>query len=291
MPLRPIEYVAAKTVQEAVTSLAEKGDAARPLAGGTDLIVQLRGGRRIIDRVVDLKAIPEMNELTYNAQTGLRIGAAVPCYRVYGNADVARAYPGLVDAASLVGGIQIQGRGSIGGNLCNAAPSGDTIPALIAHSAVAEITGPGGNREVSVEEFCTAPGRTVLQAGEILVAIRLPAPAANFGACYMRFIPRNEMDIAVVGVGASVVLNGNTVTACRIALASVAPTPVYATAAGAALVGKEATEDNMNAAAEAAQAAATPISDMRGTAEYRTHLIGVLTRRALRIAIQRAKEA
>jgi|TARA_B100000809_G_scaffold236197_1_gene255050 CO/xanthine dehydrogenase FAD-binding subunit len=291
MPLRPIEYVAAKTVQEAVKSLAEKGDAARPLAGGTDIIVQLRGGRRQLDRLVDMKAIPELNELTYNASSGLRIGAAVPCYRVYGDAAVASAYPGLIDAASLIGGIQIQGRGSIGGNLCNAAPSGDTIPALIAHSAVAEIAGPGGNREVPVEDFCTAPGRTVLQSGEILVAIRVPAPAAHFGACYIRFIPRNEMDIAVVGVGASMVLDGNKVTACRIALASVAPIPVYATAAGAALVGKEATEENINAASEAAQAAATPISDMRGTAEYRTHLIGVLTRRALQSAIQRAKEA
>lgn len=289
--MRPIEYVAAKTVQEAVTSLAEKGDAARPLAGGTDIIVQLRGGRRQLDRLVDMKAIPELNELTYSAGSGLRIGAAVPCYRVYGNAEVAGAYPGLIDAASLIGGIQIQGRGSIGGNLCNAAPSGDTIPALIAHSAVAEIAGPNGNREVPVEEFCTAPGRTVIQSGEVLVAIRIPAPAAHFGACYMRFIPRNEMDIAVVGVGASVVMDGNKVIACRIALASVAPTPVYAAAAGASLVGKEATEENINAAAEAAQAAATPISDMRGTAEYRTHLIGVLTRRALQSAIQRAKEA
>ena len=289
--MRPIEYVAAKTVQEAVTSLAEKGDAARPLAGGTDIIVQLRGGRRQIDRLVDMKAIPELNELTYNASSGLRIGAAVPCYRIYGDAEVASAYPGLIDAASLVGGIQIQGRSSIGGNLCNAAPSGDTIPALIAYSAVAEITGPGGSREVPVEEFCTAPGRTVIQSGEILVAIRVPAPAAHFGACYIRFIPRNEMDIAVVGVGASVVMDGNTVTACRIALASVAPTPVYAAAAGAALVGKDATEENIKAASEAAQAAATPISDMRGTAEYRTHLIGVLTRRALQSAIQRAKEA
>ena len=289
--MRPIEYVAATTVQEAVSALAEKGDAARPLAGGTDVIVQLRGGRHQLDRLVDVKAIPELNELSYSPQSGLRIGAAVPCYLIYNNANVAKAYPGLIDAASLIGGIQIQGRASVGGNLCNAAPSGDMIPALIAHSAVAEITGPGESLEISVEEFCTAPGRTVLQSGEFLVAIRMPTPPAHFGACYLRFIPRNEMDIAVVGVGASVVLNGVTVSACRIALASVAPTPVYAEAAGAALVGKEPTDDALNAAAEAAQAAATPISDMRGTAEYRTHLIGVLTRRALQGAIQRAKEA
>ena len=289
--MRPIEFISAKTIQEAVTSLAEKGDTARPLAGGTDIIVQLRGGRRQLDRLVDLKAIPELNDLTYNPDSGLRIGAAVPCYLVYGDEEVASTYPGLIDAASLVGGIQIQGRGSIGGNLCNAAPSGDTIPALIAHSAVAEITGPDGKREVPVEDFCTAPGRTVLRNGEVLVAVHMPPPPAHFGSCYLRFIPRNEMDIAVVGVGTSVVLDGNIITDCRIALASVAPTPVYATAAGASLVGKEITEENIKAASEAAQASATPISDMRGTAEYRTHLIGVLTRRALNGAIQRAKEA
>ena len=289
--MRPIEYISAKTIQEAVTSLAEKGDTARPIAGGTDIIVQLRGGRRQLDRLVDLKAIPELNDLTYKSDSGLRIGAAVPCYLIYGNEEVAGAYPGLIDAASLVGGIQIQGRGSIGGNLCNAAPSGDTIPALIAHSAVAEIAGPDGTREVPVEDFCTAPGRTVLRNGEVLIAVHMPPPPAHFGSRYIRFIPRNEMDIAVVGVGASVVLDGNIITDCRIALASVAPTPVYATSAGASLVGKEITEENIKAASEAAQASATPISDMRGTAEYRTHLIGVLTRRALNGAIQRAKEA
>ena len=289
--MRPIEYVAPTTVEDAVAALAEKGDAARPLAGGTDILVQLRGGRRQADRIVDVKRIPELNELSYDPQSGLRIGAAVPCHRIYEDEAIAAAYPGLIDAASLIGGIQIQGRASLGGNLCNAAPSGDGIPALIADNAVAEVAGPNGTRDVPVEDFCTAPGRTVLEAGEFLVAMRMPPPPANFGASYLRFIPRNEMDIAVAGAGASVVMDGDTVTAARVALASVAPTPVLAEAAGAALVGKEPTDDVLAEAAEAARAAAKPISDMRGTAEYRTHLVGVLTTRALRNAIQRAKEA
>ncbi|MDE2901190.1 MAG: xanthine dehydrogenase family protein subunit M [Chloroflexota bacterium] len=289
--MRPIEYVAPTTVDEAVAALAEKGDAARPLAGGTDILVQLRGGRRAVDRIVDVKRIPELNELSYDAQAGLRVGAAVPCHRIYEDEAIAAVYPGLMDVATLIGGIQIQGRASLGGNLCNAAPSGDSIPALIAHNAVAEVAGPGGKRDVPVEDFCTAPGRTVLGPGEFLVALRMPTPPASFGASYLRFIPRNEMDIAVAGAGASVVMDGNTVTACRVALASVAPTPVLAEEAGAALVGKEPTDDALAQAAEAARAAAKPISDMRGTAEYRTHLVGVLTTRALRNAIQRAKEA
>lgn len=289
--MRPIEYVAPTTVEEAVAALAEKGDAARPLAGGTDILVQMRGGRRAVDRIVDVKKIPDLNELSYDSASGLRVGAAVPCHRIYEDDAIAEAYPGIMDAATLIGGIQIQGRASLGGNLCNAAPSGDSIPALIAHNAIAEVAGPGGRRDVPVEDFCTAPGRTVLGPGEFLVAIRMPSPPANFGASYLRFIPRNEMDIAVAGAGASVVLDGDTVTACRVALASVAPTPVLAEEAGAALVGTSASDEAIAAAAEAARAAAKPISDMRGTAEYRTHLVGVLTTRALRNAIQRAKEA
>lgn len=289
--MRPIEYVAPTTVDEAVAALAEKGEAARPLAGGTDILVQMRGGRRAVDRIVDVKKIPDLNELSYDPQNGLRVGAAVPCHRIYEDDAIAEAYPGIMDAATLIGGIQIQGRASLGGNLCNAAPSGDSIPALIAHHAVAEVAGPGGRRDVPVEDFCTAPGRTVLGPGEFLVAIRMPTPPANFGASYLRFIPRNEMDIAVAGAGASVVMDGDTVTACRVALASVAPTPVLAGEAGAALVGREPTNEVLAQAAEAARAAAKPISDMRGTAEYRTHLVGVLTTRALRNAIQRAKEA
>ncbi len=201
------------------------------------------------------------------------------------------AYPGLIDAAWLIGGIQIQGRASIGGNVCNAAPSGDSIPAVIALNGVCNIVGPNGTRELPAEDFCTAPGVNALQNGEMLVSISFPAPVAHSGANYQRFIPRNEMDIAVVGVGSSVVLDasGQNFVTARIALASVAPTPVFAKEAGDSLAGKAVSEEAIQQASELAMAAAKPITDMRGTIRQRTHLIGVFTRRTLNIAIERAR--
>jgi carbon-monoxide dehydrogenase medium subunit len=288
-----IDYAAPKTVAEAVALLADKGDRARVLAGGTDIIVQVREHRRDLDLLVDVKNIPEVNELAYDAKQGLRIGAAVPCYRIYEHAQIAKAYPGLIDAVFLIGGIQIQSRASVGGNLCNASPAADTIPALIAHSAVCVIAGPKGNREVPVEKFCTAPGRTVLERGEMLLSLRLPAPPRNFGAAYLRFIPRNEMDIAVAGAGVSVTLDDKKekCTGARIALAAVAPTPLLVPEAGSALVDGPLNESLMEKAAALARAATRPISDMRGDADYRRHLVGVLTKRALQTAIQRARES
>jgi CO/xanthine dehydrogenase FAD-binding subunit len=290
--LQAFDYAAARSVDEAVSLLARHGDQARVLAGGTDIIVQVREGRRQVQLLVDVKGISEVSQVTYDASQGLTIGAAVPCYKIYADEDIAMAYPGLVDAVSLVGGIQIQGRASVGGNLCNASPAADTTPALIVHRATCVIAGPNGRREIPVEQFCTGPGRTALQNGELLVSMRVPPPPPHFGAHYLRFIPRNEMDIAVVGVGASVVLNRDqsAFTSARVALGAVAPTPLLVEAAAAALLGKPTSEDAIQQAAEAAQAAARPIDDMRGTAVYRRHLVGVLTRRTLRGAIQRAKE-
>jgi CO/xanthine dehydrogenase FAD-binding subunit len=290
--LQAFEYAAVRSVDEAVSLLAQQGDQARVLAGGTDIIVQVREGRRKVATLVDIKAIPEVSQLSYDATQGLTIGAAVPCYKIYEHQDIAAAYPGLIDAVSLVGGIQIQGRASVGGNLCNASPAADTIPALIVHNATCVIAGPNGRREIPAEQFCTGPGRTALQHGEFLVALRMPAPQPNFGAQYLRFIPRNEMDIAVVGAGAAVVLNRDhsAFVSARVALGAVAPTPLLVDTAGTALAGKAVSDDTIQQAAEAAQAAARPIDDMRGTGPYRRHLVGVLTRRALRGAIQRAKE-
>lgn len=293
--MKPFEYVAPKTVAEAVAFLAEKGDRAGVLAGGTDVIVQMREGRRHYDWLVDVKHIPEVNELHTDSDNGFRIGAAVPCYRIYQDARLPRAHPGLIDAVSLVGGIQIQSRASIGGNLCNASPAADTIPALIASEAVCTVAGPEGQREVPVENFCTAPGKTALRRGEFLVNLRLPATpfgCANVGSAYLRFIPRNEMDIAVVGAGVSIALDAGRghCTAARIALAAVAPTPLLVPEAARALVGTALTEDDLARAAGLAQKAARPISDMRGDADYRRHLVGVLVHRALRIACARAKE-
>lgn len=284
-----VDYASPHSIREAVDLLAAHGDDAKMMAGGTDMLVLLRAGLSA-KMVVDVKDIPELNEITYDPTAGLTLGAAVPCYRIYGNAAVSNAYPGLIDAASLIGGTQIQGRASIGGNLCNAAPSGDSIPALIALEAKANIAGPDGSRQVAAEDFCIAPRRTVLKIGEIVTSIHLPPPAPNTGARYLRFIPRNEMDIAVAGVGVSVALDRGVFKAVRVALASVAPTPLFVDEVGEALVGQAVNEANVQKAADIARDAAKPITDMRGTVEYRKHLCEVLTRRALNTAIERAKE-
>ncbi|MCH8892282.1 MAG: xanthine dehydrogenase family protein subunit M [Chloroflexi bacterium] len=289
--MESFEFVTPKSIDEAVKILASNGDNARMIAGGTDILVQMRVGRQTPSVVVDVKSIPELNVVSYDASKGLTLGAAVPCYKIYQDKTVSAAYPGLIDTAWLIGGIQIQGRASIGGNVCNAAPSGDSIPAVIALDGVCNIAGPNGTRELPTEEFCTAPGQNALQSGEMLVSISFPAPVANSGANYQRFIPRNEMDIAVVGVGTSVVLDasGQNFVSARIALASVAPTPVFAKEAGDSLAGKAVSEEAIQQASELAQAAAKPISDMRGTIRQRTHLVGVFTRRTLNRAIERAR--
>jgi len=289
--LQAFDYVTPQTVDEAVSLLAAKGAQARVLAGGTDLIVQLREGRRQLEVVVDVKKIPEVNVLSYDSHNGLQLGAAVPCHRIYGNTTIAQTYPGLMDAFTLVGGTQIQGRASVGGNLCNSSPAADTTPTLIAHRAICVIAGPNGRREVPVEQFCTGPGRNVLGNGEFLVAFRIPVPGRSFGAHYLRFIPRNEMDIAVVGVGSSLVLGDDraTVREARVALGAVAPTPLFVEEAAAALRGKAISDATIEQAAAAARAAARPISDMRGTVEQRRHLVGVLTRRTLQGALARAR--
>ena len=289
--MQDFEYVAPTTLDEAVRLMAESGPKAKALAGGTDVIVQLRGGRFEIDRLVDVKQIPEMNELSYSEANGLTVGAGVPCCLIYEDETVIEHYPGLVDAAFLIGGIQIQGRATLGGNLCNSSPSGDTIPALMALGGVANVAGPNGNRSIPIEDFCTAPGRNVLQDGELLVNMNFPAPKPNSGAAFLRFIPRNEMDIAIANAGVSVELDAakEKVVSARIAVGAVAPTPRMAQAAADAMVGKDANEATIEEAAEAAKAVASPINDMRGTVKQRIHLVGVLTKRALRTAVSRAK--
>ena len=288
--MRAIEYHAPTTLSEAVSIMSEYGDRASPLAGGTDILVQLRGGRRNSECLVDTKKIPELNGIRLD-DNGLQLGAAVPCYRIYQDAAVAAAYPGLIDAAGLIGSIQIQGRASIGGNLCNAAPSGDSIPPVITLGGEAHINGPNGWRTLPAADFCTGPGRNALAEGELLVAIQLPPPAPHSGTAYLRFIPRNEMDIAVAGVSSTVTLDesGQTIRAARIALASVGPTPIVATAAGESLAGQAVSDGAIAEAGRLASAAASPITDMRGTIRQRHHLVDVLTRRTLNIAIRRAR--
>ena len=285
-----IDYATPHSVREAVDVLSEAGGRARVMAGGTDLLVALRAGVYDIDLVGDGKNIPELNEITYDPTNGLTLGAAVPCYKIYGNQAVATAYPGLIDAASLIGGTQIQGRASLGGNLCNATPSADSIPPMIVLSGTANIAGPNGNRQVAIEDFCTGVRQNALDSDEILVSLHFPAPVANSGANYIRFIPRNEMDIAVAGAGVSVVLDNGDIKEARVSLASVAPTPLFVQEAGDAIAGKPANDETVRIASGIARDAARPITDMRGTIEFRQHLCEVLTRRALNTAIERAKE-
>ncbi|MSR57818.1 MAG: xanthine dehydrogenase family protein subunit M [Planctomycetaceae bacterium] len=289
--MRDFEYEAPASIAEAVRMLAGQNGAARPLAGGTDLIDQIRVGRHQPEVVVDLKKIPELNVLELSS-AGLRLGAAVPAFEIYGHEGVAQAYAALVDSARIIGGIQIQSRASIGGNLCNSGPAADSTPSLIALGAVAVIVGPAGKREVAVEEFCTGPGKNVLKPGEFLLELKFPPRPPHSGSSYQRFIPRNEMDIAVVGVGASVVLDerGIKFVSARIGLGAVGPTPYFAAEASQLLAGQPVNEAMIEKAAAATRAIAKPIDDMRGTKEFRMHVTGVLARRVLEQAIARARQ-
>lgn len=285
--MRWFDYAAPATLDEALRLYAENPRALL-LAGGTDLLVQMKVGRKHADLVIDVKQIPELNSLQYDEE-GLTLGASVPCYRVYGSDVVRRRVPALAETASIIGGTQIQGRASVGGNLCNAAPSADTVPLLIALNAQCRIASASGKRTLPVEEFCVAPGRNALAPGELLISLQIPAAPVQSAAHYLRFIPRNEMDIAVAGAGVQVTLSGGSFVSARIALASVAPTPVFAKAAGDSLTGKPVNAESIEAAAKLASDAASPITDMRGTAEYRRHLCSVLTRRALEAAVRHAQ--
>ncbi|MHA1571730.1 MAG: FAD binding domain-containing protein [Alphaproteobacteria bacterium] len=283
-------FAAPRSLDEAVTLLkAAKGDAL-PLAGGTDLLVQLRLGTKQPRTIVDLKRIPELNEVRLDA-TGLKLGAAMCAAALGENAAVKQAYPGLVEAAELIGSTQIQGRASVGGNLCNGSPAADSVPALAALAATCKIIGPAGAREVPVSQFVTGPGKTVLAADEILVALRIAPRPARSADAYLRFIPRTEMDIAVVGVGVDLTLDKDgRCTHARVVLGAVGPSVIVANGAAAALVGTMLDDNALDHAAAAASAAASPIDDKRGTVDFRRHVAGVLTKRATRIAAARAAE-
>jgi len=289
--LHTFNFQSVNSIDETHVLLSNGKRHVKILAGGTDLLVQLREGIQHADLIIDVKKVPELVEVTFDPVDGLQIGAAVSCFQICHDAAVMEHYPGLVDAFSLIGGVQIQNRASIGGNLCNASPAADAIPALIVHQAVCVISGPMGERRIPVEHFCTAPGKTVLQPDELLVSVHIPPTGRNFGAHYQRFIPRNEMDIAVVGAGAAVTLSedGNIFRSARLALAAVSPTPLFVPEAGEFLTGKEVSTESINEAASIAQAATRPISDLRGTAEQRKLLSAVLARRTIEKAIERAR--
>lgn len=287
--MQAVKYARATSVDEAVQMLRDGGDVARVLAGGTDVIVLARERRRDIDLFVDIKHIPDLIGINYKAGQGLTLGAATPLYEVYNHPDVKAHYPALVEASHVIGGTAIQGRASLGGNLANSSPAADGIPAMIALGGTAHIAGPNGRRDVPIAEFCTAPGRNVLETGEFIVSLSFPDPAANSGSAWERFIPRNEMDIAVTNAGVYLALDGDTVADARVAIGAVAPTPLLVPAAAEALIGKPLTDETIEAAAEAARQAANPITDMRGTADQRRHLAGVLVKRVLNKAAARAR--
>lgn len=287
--MQAVRYARATSVDEAVQMLRDGGDVARVLAGGTDVIVLARERRRDIDLFVDIKHIPEVMGVTYDPTGGLTVGAATPLYLVYGHPDVQQHYPALVEASHVIGGTAIQGRATLGGNLANSSPAADSIPAMIALNGTARTAGPNGPREVPVADFCTAPGRNVLEPGEFIVSLHFPAPAPGSGSAWERFIPRNEMDIAVVNAGAYLVMDGDVVQDARIALGAAAPTPLLLEGAAQALIGRRLEDASIEAASAEASAAAQPITDMRGTIQQRKHLAGVLTARVIRKAAARAQ--
>ena len=286
-----MRYESPQTVDQAISLLAGAGGDPRVLAGGTDLLVQLRAGVIDPELIVDIKQIDEAMAISTEAG-GFRVGAAVSGARLKEHDTLSASWPGVVEAADLIGSTQIQGRASMGGNLCNASPAADTVPALIAAGATCALAGPGGRREVPVEEICTGPGQTILTDGEFVVSILLPARGSRSGDAYLRFIPRTEMDIAVVGVGVSLSLDRDgQCSAARVAVGAVAPTALLVPAAAEALVGGTIDDAANDAMAAAVRAVCRPIDDKRGTVAYRIEVAGVLAERACRIALDRAGSA
>ncbi len=284
-----LRYEAPETVEDAVRLLANADGEARPLAGGTDLLVQLRTDMVRPGLIVDLKRIPALMEVAANGAE-IRVGAAVSGAALGKSDAVKAAWPGVVEALELIGSTQIQGRASLGGNLCNGSPAADSVPALIAAGAVCEIAGPGSTRSLPVEDVVTGPGQLSLGPGEIVVSFVMPKPPARSGDAYLRFIPRTEMDIAVVGAGVALTLDeAGVCTHARLGLGAVAPRPLLVEAGAEALIGTRVDDDALANLAAAASAACDPIDDKRGTIEYRVKVAGVLARRAALIALERAR--
>ncbi|UGA48507.1 xanthine dehydrogenase family protein subunit M [Bradyrhizobium quebecense] len=283
-----MRYVAPRTLDEAIGAFAAAGSAARIMAGGTDLLVQMRSGLVRPGLIVDIKKIGEMTEISEAADGGFRVGAAVSGMELADHARFGKVWPGVLEAVNLIGSKQVQGRASAGGNLCNGSPAGDSVPAMIAAGAVVTVQGPNGRRELKVEDVPAGPGRTNLKPGEILVSFALPPRPKGSGDAYLRMIPRTEMDIAVVGIGVSLTLQDGVCTAARVGLGAVAPTALLVEPAAQALVGSKLDDAALEAAAAACRAACRPIDDKRGTIAYRTKTAGVLLKRTAAIAAQRA---
>ena len=289
--MKRFDYFAPESLEEAVAILRERGDGGKLLAGGTDLVMQMKEAGLHPSYVVSLRRLHELRGIAFDERQGLRIGAMTTMAEIEQHPVVQRRYPVLVDGARILGSIQTRNVATLGGNVCNAAPSADTAPPLLVLAARVDIVGPGGRRQVPLEQFFTGPGQTVLGRDEILVGLAIPTPAPRTGAYYERHTPRAEMDIAVVGVAALMALEPerDVIREARIALGAVAPTPVRAPEAEASLAGQEPSEEAFGRAAELAVNAARPISDVRGSAAFRRHLVRVITARCLRRAVERAR--
>lgn len=285
-----MRYEAPSSLDQAVALLVNEGGVARVLAGGTDLLVQMK--TEVIEPVllIDIKGIAELRQIKEEAG-GFRVGAAVTGAELKEHAKLKLVWPGVVEAANLIGSTQVQGRATMGGNLCNGSPAADSVPALIAAGAKATIVGPKGRRDLPVEDVMLAPRKLALAKGEIIASFLLPPKPAHSGDAYLRFIPRTEMDIAVVGCGVSLTLDAKGVcTAARVSLGAVAARPLLVAPAAAALIGSKVDDAALQKLDAAAQAACQPIDDKRGTKEYRIKVAGVLARRAAQIALERARK-
>jgi carbon-monoxide dehydrogenase medium subunit len=286
--VRRFEVALPESLEDCLRLLADRGPDTKLLAGGTDLLPQMKNGVTTPKRVVDLSGVARVHVLENDAKPGLRIGAAVPARQLELDPRVRGGYAALADSAALIGSVQVRNLATVGGNLCNAAPSADMAPPLMALEAQAVIAGPKGERRIPLSDFFTGVRTTVLGPDEILVELVTPAPGPRSGGSYIRHTPRRELDIAVVGVASQVTLGNGVCAKARIALAAVAPTPIRATAAEAAIEGKSLTPDLIDRAADLAVQSAKPISDQRGSADFRRHLVRVLTRRTLATALARA---
>lgn len=284
-----MRYHTPTSFEEAAKTAANTSGVTRFLAGGTDVLVQLRAGMVQPDDLIDLKKIPGVHDIIRSDQGGWHIGVAVPGIVLGAHEALVADWPGVVEGMELVGSTQIQGRATLAGNLCNGSPAADSVPGLVAAGATVTLTGPNGSREMAVEDVPSGPGKTALAPGELVSAITLPPRGENGGDAYLRFIPRTEMDIAVVGCAVNLRVDGDTITEARVSLGAVAPTVLLVEDAAKAIIGTALDDDALEALAAAASAACNPIDDKRGTIAFRTDVAGVLAKRAAKIAYARAK--
>lgn len=283
------QYLAAKTIDEAVDAHAKANGSARFLAGGTDLLVQIKSGIRKPNLVIDIKKIVELNSIKEISDNEFVIGASVSGANLNRNPKFAKLWPGVLEAFRLIGSEQIQGRASLGGNLCNGSPAGDSVPALIAAGCKAVIAGSNGRKEIPIENFHLGPGKTILENGEMLVSLKFPKRNKNSADAYLRMTPRTEMDIAVVGCGVNISIENGICTNARVSLGAVAPTPLLIKEASDILVGSSLNEETLDEVSKICRDSCNPIDDKRGTIDYRTKVAGVLFKRAILLAADRIR--